>query len=276
MSPHVFIVVLNWNSAANTISCLNSLNELTYTKFDVVVVDNASSDCSVQEIGNLFPDIEVLQSQSNLGFGGGCNIGIRYALKKSADWIWLINNDAVVDAECLTALVAQGCGDDRLGAVGSVIYEEDVRDKVQLWGGGCVNLWLGRSQHRQVPGPLDFVSGASILLRATALECIGFFDEQSFFMYWEDTDLGFRLRNAGYRLGVAEGSQVWHKQSASLGKGSPLLDLYFIRSAVRFLRKHGPAPSMSAFCLMVALSGKRLLRGQFRRVGAIVIGYLGA
>lgn len=276
MTPLVFIVVLNWNGWCDTVQCLASLHALDYSRFEILVVDNASTDDSVRKIQDAFPLLKIIQTEKNIGFGGGCNIGIAHALMHNADWIWLINSDATVDTNCLSALVAAGLGDANLGAVGSVIYEAGTYDTVQLWGGGTVNLWLGRSTHRRDPGSLDFVSGASMLLRATALRHVGLFDERQFFMYWEDTDFGFRLRSAGYLLGVAADSRVWHKQSASLGKGNPLLDYYFIRSAVHFLHKHGPLPSATALLLAIVLGGKRLVNGQWRRFAAIATGYFSA
>ena len=163
----------------------------------------------------------------------------RYAafILRGADYVWLINSDSTADPHALSELVRkadQNCG---LGSVGSVVYEADIADRIQLWGGGWVRLWSGQSTHRRLPGPLDFISGASVLLRREAIADVGFFDESTFFMYWEDTDLSFRLRRAGWHLAVAEDSRVWHKQSASLGKRNPLLDQYFTQSAIRFLRR---------------------------------------
>jgi GT2 family glycosyltransferase len=114
------------------------------------------------------------------------------------------------------------------------------------------------------------------LLRRKALEQVGLFDDQTFFMYWEDSDLGFRLRQAGWMLAVAEKSRVWHKLSASLGKGSRQLDLYFTQSGVRFLRRYAPVASVSVFSMVARMLLKRLLLGDFGRVRAVFQGYLAA
>jgi GT2 family glycosyltransferase len=95
-------------------------------------------------------------------------------------------------------------------------------------------------------------------------------------MYWEDSDLGFRLRQAGWQLAVADKSRVWHKLSASLGKGSCQLDLYFTQSGVRFLRRYAPVASVSVFAMVVRMSLKRLFMGDFGRVKAVFQGNLGA
>jgi len=276
MMKRVDVVVLNWNGWQDTIACLASLQRQDYPNFNLLVVDNGSTDGSVDQIKKAMPAVELLQTGANLGFGGGCNAGMRLALARGADYIWLINSDATVDQKALSALVRVAEQTPVLGAVGSVLYEADQHDRVQLWGGGAVNLWLGRSQHRISPGSLDFISGASVLLRRTTLEEVGLFDQTNFFMYWEDTDLGFRLRKAGWLLAVADDSRVWHKQSASVGKRSPLLDEYFTQSAVRFLRRYAPIPFVSISLMLGMMLAKRTVMGEISRVRAVLKGFLGA
>jgi GT2 family glycosyltransferase len=272
MNKRVDVVVLNWNGWQDTLTCLRSLQGLNYPNFRLLWVDNGSTDGSIAHIRAAMPAVELLATGINLGFGGGCNVGIRQALAGDADYVWLINSDATVDAAALCALVRAAEDRPTAGAVGSVLYEADERTQVQLWGGGSVNLWLGRTQHRLSPGPIDFVSGASVLLRRAALENVGLFDEANFFMYWEDTDLGFRLRQAGWQLAVAQDSRVWHQQSASLGKGSPLLDEYFTRSALRFFKRHAPAPLIAIGFFLGRMLVKRLLLGHFNRIRAVLKG----
>lgn len=272
----VDVVVLNWNGWQDTIACLASLQLQDYPSFNLLVVDNASTDGSVDKIKQAMPSVELLQTGANLGFGGGCNVGMRHAFSRGADYVWLINSDSTVDPHALSELVRKADQNSGLGSVGSVLYEADATDRVQLWGGGRVQLWSGQSKHQRLPGQLDFISGASVLLRREAIAEVGFFDESTFFMYWEDTDLAFRLRNAGWHLAVAEHSRVWHKQSASVGKRSPLLDRYFTRSGVRFLRRYAPIPFISISLLLGRMLVKRAIMGQSARVRAVVTGYLEA
>lgn len=272
----VAVIVLNWNGWKDTISCLNSLQRLDYPDFYLIVVDNASTDDSVAQIERAVPNIELLQNGANLGFGGGCNAGIRYALGKGADYIWLVNSDAVADPGALSALVKVADDNPALGSVGSLLYEADQPDKIQLWGGARVNLWTGQSRHELVSGSLDFISGASLLLRRSALEEVGLFDQKTFFMYWEDTDIHFRLRKAGWQLAVSDNSRLWHKQSASLGKKSPVLDEYFVQSGVRFLRRHAPIPVIPISLMLARMLVKRVLTGQFKRTQAVLKGFLAA
>lgn len=276
MMKRVDVVVLNWNGWQDTIACLASLQLQDYPSFNLLVVDNASTDGSVDQIKLAMPSVELLQTGANLGFGGGCNVGMRHAFSRGADYVWLINSDATADPHALSALVRVAEKTPALGAVGSVLYEADQQDRIQLWGGGRVQLWSGQSTHRRLPGRLDFISGASVLLRREAMAEVGFFDESTFFMYWEDTDLGFRLRQAGWQLAVAEDSRAWHKQSASVGKRSPLLDRYFTRSGVRFLRRYAPIPFISISLLLGRMLVKRAIMGQSARVRAVVTGFLEA
>jgi GT2 family glycosyltransferase len=272
----VDVVVLNWNGWQDTLACLASLARLDYPDFRLLVVDNGSTDGSVGKISEAMPWVELLQTGANLGFGGGCNAGMRRALAGDAAYVWLVNSDATVDSGALSALVKVAEQDPARGAVGSVLYEADKPEVIQLWGGGRVNFWLGLSRHQTIPGLPDFISGASVLLSRTALEEVGLFDEQTFFMYWEDTDLAFRLRSAGWQLAVANGSRIWHKQSATLGKGSPLLDQYFMQSAVRFFRRHAPLPFVPISLMLLRLLFKRLAIGDLVRVRAVLKGFFAA
>ena len=276
MSKCVYVVVLNWNGWQDTIACLVSLQQLNYADFNLLAVDNGSTDSSVAQIKRALPEVELLQTGVNLGFGGGCNAGIKLAMSRGADYVWLLNSDATVDPGALSAMVRVAEQNLAVGAVGSVLYEADQPDQRQLWGGGTVNLWFGRSKHRLLPGPLDYISGASALLRCSALDEIGSFDQSIFFMYWEDTDLSFRLRHAGWLLAVAEDSRVWHKQSASLGKRSPVLDEYFVQSAVRFFGRYAPMPVIALASLISMMLFKRVATGEVNRVRAVLKGFLGA
>ena len=272
----VVVVVLNWNGWRDTLACLASLKQLDYLDARVLVVDNGSTDGSVAHIRQAMPDVELLQTGANLGFGGGCNAGMRQALEQGADYVWLVNSDATVAPGALSALVALAQSNSALGSVGSVVHELDAPENIQFWGGGRVNLWMGRSRHLLTEQAPDFISGASVLLRCAALQEVGLFDEQEFFMYWEDTDLAFRLRQAGWQLAVAPDSRLLHKQSASLGRNSPPLDHYFIQSGVRFFKRHAPFPFLPIAFMLSRMLLKRLATGQLTRVRAVLKGFFSA
>jgi len=270
----VHVIVLNWNGWADTSSCLSSLEHLNYEHYQVIVVDNGSTDDSASRLRRQFPALELIETGKNLGFAGGCNVGIRQALGQGADFIWLLNNDTTVDPGALQALVDKARENQRIGAVGSVIYFMDEPQRIQAWGGGYINLWLGRSEHflkRISDRQIQFLTGASLLLSRPALQAVGMLDE-GFFMYWEDADFCFRLRRAGLQLAVAGRSIVWHKGSTTLGKGSVSSYQYFNASAARFFRKHAPVPVFSFWVGFTLRLAKRILMGDWERTRAVWAG----
>jgi GT2 family glycosyltransferase len=275
VKPYVCVVLLNWNGWPNTSICLCSLEKLQYENRKVIVVDNGSTDDSVSRIGNEFPWVEVIKTGENLGFAGGCNVGILRALAAGAKYVWLLNNDTRVDSLALDAMVNKAESDPKIGAVGSLIYFMEEKERVQAWGGGHVNFLLGRARHFLDPvedSRLDYIAGTSLLIRRDALESVGLLDE-GFFFFWEDTDLGFRLRRLGWRLAVAGDSQIWHKQNATIGKGSEHQDSNFNRSAVRFFKKNALVPFFSIWMGLSLRLAKRVLTGDWKRLRAAWLGH---
>lgn len=274
----VTIILLNWNGWRDTLDCISTLQKLEHPNYKILIIDNASSDNSVAQIRESHPDIPIIINSRNLGFGAGCNVGIRKALKDSSEYIWLLNNDTRVNPQSLSTLTQKIETDPSIAAVGSVIYYLDENlNNIQAWGGGYVSLWAGRARHCMLPAndsTLDYLTGASILLRSSALTEIGLFDEL-FFMYWEDADLCFRLRNAGWKLAVAANSFIWHKESASLGKQNPLLTVYFGQSLIYFFKKHAPQPFWPVLIGTSRQLMKYVYKGKFQLAYSILLKIVG-
>lgn len=273
--PSVCIVILNWNGWRDTLTCLDSLNKLAYGRFETVVVDNGSTDGSLAHLERRTDQITLLSTTENLGFAGGCNVGVRYALQHGHDFVWLLNNDTRVHSQALSELVHTAMLSAKIGAVGSVLRGFDEDQHIQAWGGGKVHFWNGRITHHKVSvqqRELHFLIGASILLRRQALEQGAMLDDETFFLYWEDTDLGFRLRSAGWRLAVAGESVVWHKESASTSQFSEVKHRYMGVSAVRFFKRHAPLPLWSIFMAISARVLKRILQRQWKCARALSLG----
>ena len=269
--PLVYIILLNWNGWRDTLECLHSLGSLSYTNWRILVIDNGSADDSVARLRSAYPGIRLIENGKNLGFAKACNVGIREALREGAEYVWLLNNDTVAEANSLRALVERAGQGERIGAVGSVLYYIDQPESVQAWGGGYINFWLGHSRHftsRVSEQKIDFITGASLLLSRRALDEVGLLDER-FFMYWEDADWAFRLKRAGWTLAVAEKSVIWHKESSAVGRRSPRLDTYFNTSAVRFFRKHAPVPLVSVWSGVGLRLLKRMIFRDWGRVQAV-------
>ncbi|MEW6611380.1 MAG: glycosyltransferase family 2 protein [Pseudomonadota bacterium] len=268
----VAVIILNWNGWPDTLACMHALTALEYPDYEVLVVDNGSSDDSIIRIREVYPNASIIENERNLGFGGGCNVGIHHALSRGADFIWLLNNDTRVEPDTLSALMNVALSDPKIGAVGSVLFYMDAPGNIQAWGGGWVNLWSGLSRHAKqatMGRELHYITAASVLLRREALLSVGAFDDKNFFMYWEDADLCFRLRRGGWRLAVAPQARVWHKESASLKDRKPLLDKYYNTSSVRFLRRYAPLPWIPIIFSSAARLFRRAIRGDWPRVRAV-------
>jgi len=269
--PRVAIVTLNWRAWETTARCIESLKPEPGAEVDVIVVDNASRDGSVAALRRRFPAVTVLESEANLGFAGGCNLGIRLATERGADFFWLLNNDVEVRSGALSALLARAAADPRVGAVGSVQYDTCNHQLVRVWGGGYVNFLTGIPASCSCPGEirrLQYLSAASVLLREEALKETGLLDD-AFFLYWEDTDLSFRLRAKGWRLAVAEDSLIHHRGFGSMDPASAAYDYNFTWSSIRFLRKHAPFPPLPIFVSVAGRLAKRLAARRWACAGAV-------
>ena len=169
--PLVAIVILNWNGWLDTINCLNSLKISNYKNFRIIVIDNGSTDGSVACLREVYPELKIIEAGRNLGFAGGCNIGIHYGFVIGACYIWLLNNDTKVNQKSLSALVAAAENNQEIGAVGSVLYEMDHPNLIQAWGGGVVDLHTGKSHHvKKQNDAFNYLTGGSLLLKPKAAE----------------------------------------------------------------------------------------------------------
>lgn len=245
-SPLVFIIVLNWNGKDDTIECLRSLQELAYPNFETVVVDNGSTDGSEDVIRSSFPSVHVIQTGRNLGYAGGNNVGISFALSRGADYVWLLNNDTTVDPQALTALVETAKADPSIAFVGSKIYFYDKPDVIWCVGGTIDLAEGGRTDHpgmgQEDKGQFDrisdvgYVTGCSLLAGRSAIEAIGLMPEE-YFLYFEETDWNLAAQSKGYRTVMAPASHVWHKY-AEVGDYKDRFIYYSFRNRIRIVRKY--------------------------------------
>lgn len=280
MAATTLAVVLNYNGTADTIRCVEWLSHLAPDPPAILVVDNASNEGSVAAIRAAHPRLEMLELPWNLGFSGGNNRGIEYAVARSQeddarfDFIWLINNDTYGEDDALASLVAQANVDEKIGAVGSVLISPAPDRRVQSRGThvspGFALTWNNHERSASV----NSLCGASMLIRTTALEQAGLLDE-TFFFSWEDADLCRRLLAAGWKLAVAEGSVVIHKEGASAAGASPFRIFHHVRGIVLFARRHSPVPWFSAtFATLLCAANCVLMRHQPTLLGAVWSGFV--
>lgn len=271
MAAKAYVILVNWNGWADTLACLDSLDRLTYSETTVLVVDNGSGDDSVARIRAARPDVRLLESGANLGFAGGNNIAIRAALDEGADYVWLLNNDTVVEPDALTALVDALEADPAAGAAGSKITYFD-RPGV-LWYAGGDFTPQGPVRHRGIDEPdagaydtteeTGFITGCSLLLRTSVLAKVGMMRDE-YFLYWEEADLDWRIRATGYRLLYVPGSVVRHKVGASLGQGwGPAQTKYLARNMLHFYRLNRPDRFAQVLAHELWVGAKHALRGRW-------------
>jgi GT2 family glycosyltransferase len=238
--PRVGVVVLNYMGVADTLGCLESLAAL-HDPVRVIVVDNGSGDGSADRLAAV-PGVEVIANDANLGFAGGNNVAIERLLDVGLEFVWVLNNDTVVEPSTAEELLAVADADPRVGAVGSVLYDMAVPERVLTWGGGSLGRWSGRTRDAHSESDrIDYLTAASILLRASALQEVGLFDPRYFFT-WEDVDLSGRLAAAGWRLAVAGRSRVWHRWGGTIAPLAPRRFEEHAAGLVVYMRSHSPAP----------------------------------
>jgi GT2 family glycosyltransferase len=244
----VWVVVLSYNQYDLTRACLVSVLALEPAPAHVLLVDNASSDGTAARARREFPQVEVLALPENRYFAGGVNEGLRRALESGAGSILLLNNDLVLERGALGALVAALGADPARAAASPKIYYYEPPDVI-WFAGGYVTRGFGLIRHRGVnvkeeklvdgPRPVDYASGAAVLIARGALESVGLLDP-SYVMYAEDVDWCARARKQGRMISYEPRARAWHHVSAASGGGLTPLKAYFrLRSGALYLTRHG-------------------------------------
>lgn len=304
----IYIVVLNWKNAPDTIACLDSLFKLRQVDYRIVVCDNQSPDDSYQQIRDWLqqqscgymadrrlielnkqdaesyriPDSEsgiyLVQTGSNLGFAGGNNVGIRFAMNQAdMQYIWLLNNDTEVAPDALWHLVQRCQSDSQIGICGSrLVY---FHDRAHLQGlGGVYNRWLGTTRHyaayapsdavfddEKVSAEIDYVIGASMLLTRPLLEQVGLLCED-YFLYFEELDICTRAKNLGKKISVCTSSIVYHKEGASTAGGkSDVSDFFSVRNRLIITKKFNKCYFPVVYFSLLLCIANRIRRNEFRK-----------
>ncbi len=317
-ATHTYIVLLNWNGWRDTIECMESLLKMNTDNFSIVLCDNASQDGSYEhlrlwaeqtqasrlgapffrewqpESAPLQPPLKVplvlIQTGANLGFAGGCNVGLRYALQQGdGAYFWLLNNDTVVDPDALSAQIHTMQERSSLGILGSTLLFYDEPETVQCCAGYGFNTWTARvrsashgaTAHHlpttsEVETHLRFVCGASMFVRRLFLEEVGLLNEQ-YFLYFEEIDWVTRGAHR-FDLGYCPQSRILHKEGRSIGssrnmqKRSLFSERYLSRNRILFTRTHYPFQLPVAFFWTMFVALSRLLKGSVAQAGAVFFG----
>jgi GT2 family glycosyltransferase len=252
--PLVSIITVNYDHPEVTCLLLASLRNITYPHVEIIVIDNASPNDDPAMIKESFPEIVFIQSQENLGFAGGNNIGIRQARGK---YVLLLNNDTEVDPGFLEPLVEKCELNPRIGAVSPKIKFFDEPDVLQFTGQAPINPYTIRSYGygfgQKDTGQFDrdsltnFVHGAAMMIPMEVIRHVGLMAD-CYFLYYEELDWGARIRRSGYELWYVHNSTIWHKESVSTGRLSPFKTFYMNRARILYLRRN-----VSGFPYLVAI-----------------------
>lgn len=282
----VAIILVNWNGYAYTKACLDSLEKVTEPAFQVILVDNGSQNSEGEQLKALFPQVHLIANQNNLGFTGGNNVGIRYALEQGFEQVLLLNNDTTVTPSFLKEL--QTClHQSELGVAQPLILF--AQDPQTLWSaGGKWNSLFGRAitlgdrvpfeKYQIRTKTLDWATGCCMLISRVALQKAGLLNE-AYFAYFEDVEWSLRIRKAGFTIGLAENSIIYHEAGAASKKQhaegtlSPRVFYFNVRNQLFLLRQHSILLGYPYHLLrFLSWAVYFLIRGRFQKLSAVLQG----
>ncbi|WP_336935955.1 glycosyltransferase family 2 protein [Acinetobacter soli] len=298
----IYVVILNWNSAQDTIHCIKSVLNLNKIKdVTIVVCDNDSKKESYEEIKNFVLDqtnisnliiseneisnyknlnykIVLIKNEKNYGYAGGNNRGVRFALnQETMQYVWILNNDTEVAPDSLDYLIDKFESNKKYGVVGSKLVEFENRKKVQGIGGVinpkfCTTKEIGNElaideniDELNYEKKIDYVIGASMMFNRLCLQQVGLMCED-YFLYYEEIDICNRIRQNNLKVGIASKSIVYHKHGASTGKGkSDVADYYSVTNRLLLARKFYKENLIFVKISFVIIIINRLKRLEFKR-----------
>lgn len=243
--PLVISVILNTNRCGDTLACLDSLRHNSYSNHRIIVLDNQSTDGSVAAIREAHPEVQIVALEQNLGYAGNNNVGIEIAIQQGAEWVFVLNEDIILDGECLTKLVEVGASDPKIGIVGPLVYHHNEPNVIQSAGGMLGKYWqsqhLGQNELDQgqfkAPHQVEWISGCAILVRKAVIGQVGMLDP-NFFIYWEETEWCIRAMRGGWQIFNVPRARVWHKGVQRDYQPKPSFTYYGTRNHLLTLSKH--------------------------------------
>lgn len=287
--PKVGVVILNWNNYKDTKECLESIEQLTYKNYKLVVVDGKSSDSSTKKIQKERPQHKYIYLNEDKGYSGGNNVGIKYLVDKGADYILSLNNDVVLTPNTLCLLVEEIKNNRKAGMVGPKIYSYYDRllfqlhgSKVNLFLSKPISKWVREDENGGYPNNPYFdekLPGACLLIKKEALDGVGLMDEK-FFLYYADTDWEKRFMDEGWLLISVPKAKAYHKISSTTSQFTAKMSYYEARDFLHFVKKHYNLAilvycAINSFLRKISAAFLDLISERdFRKIGYITLGYL--
>lgn len=242
VQKQIGIVVCNYNKEAYIVNCVESILASDTNDFDVYVVDNASTDRSVELLREKFTDrITIIENAQNLGGSGGFNTGLREALKGGYRYLMCIDNDVILEKSAIRALYEFLETNPEVGMAGSKVCIMDVPDRIQTYGAmidfenyAAKDLYRNYLDDAQIPEVVycDYVPACSLMVRTDAVKKVGIMPEENF-IYWDDMEWGYRFCQAGYRVAAVSASRIWHKRGGAVAQNT-FTKYYFFRNRIHF------------------------------------------
>ena len=304
--PTVYIVIVNWNGWRDTLECLESLFKLEYKTFHIVVVDNDSNDDSVSHILHWLTALDekvsifkigefekqslgidsrvtLILNDKNLGFASANNIGMRFALRdKNSKYIWILNNDTIVDPLSLNHLVSVASSNANIGMTGGVILDKVNPEKIMVCAGGTWNKYFASTSRLgngadiclksdKLLSNMDYIAGAHMLVSRQLVESVGLMRED-LFLYCEEIDWAIRAKKNNFSFGFAANSYIQHKGSSSIApQGDLFTEYYFNRNKLLITRDYYPVLLLSVYVYQVIYVLYQYIKGRKSRAKLVLL-----
>ncbi len=260
LPPLVSIISINFNQLKITCELLRSLTQLSYQRYEVILIDNASDEDPTEHIHSSFPNVRFFRSTKNLGFTGGNNLGMKMAL---GDYIFLLNNDTEIrDVNLLEKLIEPFTKDSSVGMVSPKIRYFDQPQVIQFAGYNKINPFTGRNTiigDREVDkGQYDsshftnYVHGAAMMVKREVIEKVGVLTDH-FFLCYEELDWSAQAVKAGFKIYYQSQVFILHKESMSIGKTSALKVYFNNRNRIMFMRRNTNSFELTCFLFYLTL-----------------------
>lgn len=261
--PLVYIILINYNGYKDTIECIQSLEKISYKNFEIVVVDNASTNDSIiyikKSCEELLKKCTIIESKSNLGFSGGNNLAIEYAIKNKAEYVLLLNNDTLVEPNFLDEMLNSFHKDEKIGIVGCKIMYYPQKNIIWYAGGKIdwfkfivVHFGIGDIDKEQFnkEKEMDFMTGCCMLIKTEVFKKVGLLSNE-YFMYFEDVDYCVKVRQANYKIWYNPKAVIYHKVGLSSGGEESSFSIKWnTRNRIIFMNKY--RNKVKAFNLIIS------------------------
>jgi GT2 family glycosyltransferase len=257
-----YSILVNWNLREDTLACIDSLIAAGQSPEQILVVDNGSSDGSVSALQEKYAGaLWIIENATNVGFAQAANQGLARAFTAGAQWVFLLNNDTVVDPEIFNAFGKAQQEHPQYHILAPLILFFDDPEHIWFFGDRLVgrtlittSLFQGQNRNQPIPDvtPVDFVNGCGMFIHREVYNKIGLFDE-SLYMYGEEVDFCWRARAAEFLSASVSAAVMWHKVSRSARRLKPEMRYFRIRNQVIFYRRYARGPILLLMFLFTLL-----------------------